>query len=91
MDEILVAIPIADDLGQISAPISRAAVFCVLLIVGIWSRKGGGRFFSIGMFFVVPGIALNGLAVTSHTPFFQYSFITARVEIISGFAGALDQ
>lgn len=76
---LLVAIPIADDLGQISVPIARAAVFCVLLIVGIWSLKGGGRFFSIGMFFVVAGIVLNGLAVTSHTPFFQYSSILAII------------
>lgn len=76
---LLVAIPIADDLGQISVPIARAAVFCVLLIVGIWSLKGGGRFFSIGMFFVVTGIALNVIAVTSHTPFFQYSSILAII------------
>lgn len=69
---LLIAIPLADDLNFVSAPIVRAFVFSCLLVVGVWSLKGGGRFFSVGMTFVIAGVILNVLAVQVNSPFFQY-------------------
>ncbi len=69
---LLIAIPLADDFNLVSAPIVRAFVFSCLLVVGVWSLKGGGRFFSAGMTFVIAGVILNVLAVQVSSPFFQY-------------------
>lgn len=41
----------------------RGLVFSMLLMVGIWSLKGGGRYFTVGMTFVVLGVILNILAI----------------------------
>ncbi len=70
---LLVAIPLADDLDLVSAPIVRGLVFSCLLVIGVWSLKGGGRFFSVGMAFVIAGVILNVVAVQMHSQFFQYS------------------
>jgi hypothetical protein len=60
---LLIAIPLAQDLNYQNMPIIRAAVFSVLLLVGIWSLKGSGRLYAAGMVFVVAGIAFSVLAV----------------------------
>jgi len=72
---LLVAIPLADDLDLISAPIVRGLVFSCLLVIGVWSLKGGGRFFRVGISFVIGGVILNVLAINSHSAFFQYGSI----------------
>jgi len=59
---LLIAFPLAQDLGYHNIAIMRAVVFSVLLLVGIWSLKGGGRLYVAGMAFVVTGIALSILA-----------------------------
>ena len=72
---LLFIIPLADDLNLISAPLVRGLVFSCLLVIGVWSLKGGGRFFTIGMAFVIAGVILNVLAIKMHSPLFQYGSI----------------
>jgi len=72
---LLVAIPLADDLNLASVPLVRGLAFSCLLVIGVWSLKGGGRFFRVGMAFVIAGVILNVLAIQSHSPFFQYGSI----------------
>jgi len=72
---LLVTIPLADDLDLVSAPLVRAFVFSCLLIIGVWSLKGGGRFFAIGMGFVIVGVVLNVLAINMLSPFLQYGSV----------------
>ena len=74
---LLLSVPITDDLRGISAPVAKAVVFSVMLLIGIWSLRGSGRFFSIGLAFVVAGFVLNIVAINSHITFFQYSAILA--------------
>ena len=74
---LLLSIPITDDLRGISTPVAKAVVFSVMLLIGIWSLRGSGRFFSLGMVFVVAGFVLNIVAINSHVTFFQYSAILA--------------
>ena len=76
---LLFAIPLADDLNVASAPLVRGLVFSVLLIVGIWSLRGGGRFFTAGMAFVVAGVALNVLAINLQSSFLQFGSILSLI------------
>lgn len=55
----LVVVPIAEDVGIISRPIVRAAMFSWLLAFGVWSLRGFGRFFYVGIGLAVTGIVLN--------------------------------
>jgi len=72
---LLIAIPLADNFNLAGAPLIRGLVFSCLLVIGVWSLRGGGRFFRVGMAFVIAGVILNALAIKSHSPFFQYGSI----------------
>ena len=74
---LLLSVPITDDLRGISTPVAKAVVFSVMLLIGIWSLRGSGRFFSIGLAFVVAGFVLNIVAINSHITFFHYTAILA--------------
>jgi len=76
---LLVTIPLADDLGLAAAPLVKGLVFSCLLVIGVWSLKGQGRFFTIGMAFVVAGVILNVLAIRMHSPFFLYSSVLSMI------------
>ena len=76
---LLFTIPLADDLNLASAPVVRGLVFSVLLLVGIWSLRGGGRFFSVGIAFVVAGVALNVIAINLHSSFLQFGSILSLI------------
>jgi len=69
----LVTIPLADDLDIEGAPIVKGLVFSCLLIIGVWSLKGSGRSFTLGMIFVVAGVVFNVLAVQMHSFFLHHS------------------
>jgi hypothetical protein len=76
---LLLALPLAHDLGLAHIPIMRAIIFSVLLLVGIWSLKEGGPFFWLGMLFVVGGIALSILAANLDVMLFQYGSMLAMI------------
>jgi voltage-gated potassium channel len=76
---LLLALPLAHDLGLAHMPIMRAIIFSVALLVGIWSLKKGGRFFVLGMLFVVGGIALSVLAANLDMMLFQYGSMLAMI------------
>jgi voltage-gated potassium channel len=75
----LVAIPLFDDLNIGGAPIVRSLVFSGLLIIGIWSLKGGGHYFTLGMIFVVAGVILNVLAVQQHSLLFEHGSLLSMI------------
>ena len=74
---LLLGIPLAHDLAVASAPLIRSLMFSLLLIIGIWSLRGGGRFFTFGMAFVVAGVLLNVLAVNIDSRVFFFSSFVA--------------
>lgn len=76
---LLIVIPLADDLNVVSGPIVRGLVFSGLLVIGVWSLKGGGHFYTVGMAFVVAGVILNVLAINTHSLFFQYASILSLI------------
>jgi len=76
---LLIAIPLADDLDLISAPLVRGLVFSGLLIIGVWSLKGGGRHFTVGMAFAIVGVALNVVSIYMPAQVLQQASILALV------------
>ncbi|MGI9271312.1 MAG: ion channel [Woeseiaceae bacterium] len=76
---LLFGIPLADDFDIASAPLVRGLVFSALLVIGIWSLKGGGRFFTVGMAFVVAGVGLNVAAINLHSSFLQFGSILSLI------------
>lgn len=76
---LLLALPAAHDFELANAPVVRAVVFSILLLVGVWSLKGGRGFFIAGMTFVVVGIIFNVLAVDTDSMFFRYSSMLAML------------
>lgn len=78
---MLIGIPLADDLQVASAPLARAFTFTALLVIGVWSLKGGGRFFTVGMALVIAGVLLNVLAFRSVSPMLQFGSIV----LLTGF------
>jgi hypothetical protein len=73
----LVIVPIAEDLGVISGRIMRAVVFSWLLVFGVLSLQGFGRFFHAGLGFTLIGIALNVIAANTHAVEYFYASFAA--------------
>ena len=76
---LLLGTPLAHDLGLGSEPVVRGILFSVLLLVGVWSLKGGRRFFQVGMTFVVAGLVLNVLAIQMDSIVFRVCSILVLV------------
>ena len=62
---------------MLSKPLVRALAFSCLVIIGVWSLRGGGRAYTLGMFFVIAGIVMNSLAVNLESPIFLYASFAA--------------
>ena len=60
----IIVLPVAYDLDLISPQASRVLGFSSLLAIGVWSLRGAGRLFTVGMFIVIAGTLLNVLSVT---------------------------
>ncbi len=75
----LFAIPLAHDLGLMHVPVVRAVAFSVLLLVGVWSLKAGGRFFTVGMVMAISGVILNVLVINLNSAVFQYSSLVLLI------------
>jgi len=69
----LFVVPIADDLSIVSVPIVRALAFSSLVLIGIWSLRGGGRAYALGLFFVIAALAANVLAANLAAPIYLYA------------------
>ena len=69
---MLVAFPLSQDLGLADMPLTRTAVFTVLLLSGVWSLKGG-RLYLVGFAFVIIGIALSVLAANVDRAFLHFA------------------
>lgn len=59
---MLFGVPIAQDFQLVDADLAQAFYFSILMIVGVHSLRGGGRYFRIGMVLAIAGVALNAVA-----------------------------
>ena len=69
---LLITVPLAQDLGFEESPITRAIVYSILLLTGVWSLRGG-RFYLAGFVFVIAGIALSAIATSIDAPALYYA------------------
>ena len=79
---LLVAVPLAHDFEVLSPAMDKALFFSVLMIVGVRSLKGGGRFFTVGMILAAVGVALNVLAVGQDAIVFEYGSTLALIAFL---------
>ena len=79
---VLIAKPLADQLDVTNVPAVRALIFSGLLVIGIWSLRGGGRLFALGMAFVVTGVILNVLAASISSATLLHSSTIALVAFL---------
>ncbi len=73
----LVLVPVANDLAIASQSIVRALAFSCLVLIGVWSLRGSGRPFSVGMAFVIAGIVFNVLALELSSIVYLYASFAA--------------
>lgn len=76
---LLFSVPLADDIGLGTTPVVRGLVFSLVLVIGVWSLRGGGLYFSLGMIFVAAGVILNILAVQMPSLFFEHFSLLSMI------------
>lgn len=74
---VLLVVPLADDLDLFSAPLIRGTVFSLLLLIGVWSLRGGRFAFRIGMALAIGGVILNILAFNAENELLEYGSLLA--------------
>lgn len=75
----LIAVPLNDNFVIGNPPIVRAILFSLILIVGVRSLKGGGRFQIAGMIFVVAGVILSIVSTQIQSVVFQYGSLLSLI------------
>lgn len=89
---LLFGVPIADDLALMSTPAVRALLFSCLLTIGVWSLRGTGRAFTLGIAFVIVGVVTNILAANFPSKLFvMASFVSLFAFLLLAISYTLKQ
>lgn len=72
----LLAVPVADEL-DVHPQAVGAITFSLLALIGIWSLRGGGKLYWLGLFFVVAVVAANASPVALNRPLHAYGSFAA--------------
>ncbi len=75
----LIGVPVLDGVEAISPRVSRALMLSWLVSVGIWSLRGFGRRFTIGVAFAAASVVFNFLAASLEAAIFDYVALTAII------------
>lgn len=75
----LIFVPLADDFVVGSPPVVRALMFSTILVIGVWSLRGGGHLFSVGMLLVAVGVVFSVVTVRSNSAVTQYLSLAALI------------
>jgi hypothetical protein len=78
----LIIVPVAADLGIMSARVMRAVMFSWLLACGVWSLRGFGGFFAAGIGLAIAGIVLAVLAANLESTAYQYASFAATAGFV---------
>jgi hypothetical protein len=76
---LLFAIPLADQLNLLGTRLVSGLILSMLLVIGVWSLKGAGRFFPVGMTFAVAGVILNLITIEFQAQPFRYAALLALI------------
>lgn len=61
----LIGNPVLDATDIVSSRVMRALTISWLLVVGVWSLRGFGRYFAVGIGLAITGVILNTIALNS--------------------------
>ena len=75
----LVAIPLTDELIVGSPPVVKAILFSLVLIIGVRSLSGGGRFLVTGLGFVIAGVVLSIVSAQTNSLIFQHGSLWSLI------------
>lgn len=64
----LVGVPILDETELFPDRLARSLIVSWLLVVGVWSLRGFGRYFKVGIGLAIAGVVLNVISVRSGVP-----------------------
>jgi hypothetical protein len=73
----LILVPVAEDMGVISARLMRVIMFSWLFAFGVWSLRGFGTYFHTGISLALVGIALSVIAANTTTVGYFYASFAA--------------
>jgi len=75
----LVAVPVLDETELFPPRLTRALIVSWLLGVGVWSLRGFGRYFNLGIGLAIAGVVLSALAVRSGASAFNFGAYGALI------------
>ena len=78
----LIAIPVINQAEMLSPRSTRALTISWLLAVGVWSLRGFGRYFSIGIGLAIAGVLLNAIAANWPSQGVLYAAFTALIAFL---------
>lgn len=76
---LLVGVPVLDEIELFPERLTRALIVSWLLIVGVWSLRGFGQYFEVGIGLAVAGVVLNAIAVRSGASLFDFGAYGALI------------
>ena len=78
----LVSVPILDETELIPERLARALIVSWLLVVGVWSLRGFGRYFKVGIGLAIAGVVLNAIAVRSGASVLNFASYIALIAFL---------
>jgi voltage-gated potassium channel len=75
----LIGVPVLDATELFPPRLARALIVSWLLLVGVWSLRGFGRYFKLGIGMAIAGVVLNALAVRSGASILGFAAYTALI------------
>ena len=78
----LIGLPVIDATEALSPRIARAFTISWLLVVGVWSLRGFGHYFTAGLGLAVIGVILNFIAVNTASAFGIYGSFLALIAFL---------
>ena len=78
----LVGVPIIDETELFPERLTRALIVSWLLVVGVWSLRGFGRYFKVGIGLAIAGVVLNVIAVRSGASVFNFAAYGALIAFL---------
>jgi len=75
----LVGVPILNEIEILPARLGRAMIASWFLAVGVWSLRGFGWYFKLGIGLAIAGVILNALAIRSGTSILNFGSYGALI------------
>jgi voltage-gated potassium channel len=75
----LIGVPALNATELFSPRLARALIVSWLFLVGVWSLRGFGRYFNLGVGLAIAGVVLNALYIRSGASFLDFAAFAALI------------